>query len=68
MFLLWGNFAKKKGKTINKLKPTVIEAAHPSPLSARFWHGCRVFSKGNKALEKHGKTPIDWSLPRGAIN
>ena len=35
VFLLWGNFAKKKGKTINKMKHTVIEAAHPSPLSAR---------------------------------
>jgi hypothetical protein len=63
VFMLWGNFAKKKGKTINKLKHTVIESAHPSPLSARYWHGCKVFAKCNAALIKRGQSPIDWQLP-----
>ena len=62
VFLLWGNFAKKKGKTINKMKHTVIEAAHPSPLSARFWHGCNVFQKCNAALKRYGKEPINWQV------
>eukprot|EP01098_Paradermamoeba_levis_P003377 TRINITY_DN1548_c0_g1_i4.p1 TRINITY_DN1548_c0_g1~~TRINITY_DN1548_c0_g1_i4.p1 ORF type:complete len:134 (+),score=33.21 TRINITY_DN1548_c0_g1_i4:1115-1516(+) len=62
VFLLWGGFAKKKGKIVDRKRHTVIEAAHPSPLSVKLWWGCKVFSKTNTALEKLGKTPIDWNL------
>jgi len=63
VFLLWGGFAQKKGEKIDVMKHYVIKTAHPSPLSAKQWFGCKTFSKCNQALEKLGKTPIDWSLP-----
>ncbi len=63
VFLLWGGFAKKKAAVVNKIKHRVIECAHPSPLSARHWHGCKTFSKCNAALEKLGHEPIDWTVP-----
>ena len=45
VFILWGGFAQKKGKIINRSRHGVIEAAHPSPLSVTKFRGCRVFSK-----------------------
>jgi uracil-DNA glycosylase len=66
VFLLWGGFAKKKASLINKSKHVVIECAHPSPLSATHWFGCKTFSKCNEALRKLGKQPINWNLPDNA--
>ena len=43
MFILWGGFAQKKGKVINRNRHCVIEAAHPSPLSVTKFRGCKVF-------------------------
>ena len=60
VFLLWGGFAHKKGKLVDKRKHRVLEAAHPSPLSVTKWRGCKAFSKCNAALVELGKTPIDW--------
>jgi len=64
VFILWGGFAQKKGNVISRSKHHVIEAAHPSPLSASKFFGCKVFSKTNKYLEEKGETPIDWKLPK----
>ena len=64
VFLLWGSYAQKKGQLIDRGKHLVLEAPHPSPLSAhRGFLGCKHFSKTNRYLEKHGKKPIDWTLP-----
>jgi uracil-DNA glycosylase len=64
VFLLWGSFAQKKGQFIDRKKHLVLEAPHPSPLSAhRGFLGCKHFSKTNKYLESKGIAPIDWSLP-----
>lgn len=65
VFLLWGNYAQRKGRVIDSRRHLVLRAAHPSPLSANRggWFGCRHFSKTNHYLEAHGKAPIDWSLP-----
>jgi uracil-DNA glycosylase len=63
VFLLWGGFAQKKGKMIDMVKHRVVANAHPSPLSATAWFGCRTFSKCNAALKDLGKEPINWSLP-----
>ncbi|KAA8497737.1 Uracil-DNA glycosylase [Porphyridium purpureum] len=54
VFLLWGAYAKKKGSRIDRSKHTVLESAHPSPLSANRggWFGCKHFSKTNDALPK----------------
>ncbi len=60
VFLLWGNYAKRKGAMIDRQKHCVLEAGHPSPLSARYFLGCRHFTKANAALVRFGKTPIRW--------
>ena len=62
VFLLWGNFARKKAALINKEKHCILEAAHPSPLAQGAFFGCRHFSKANAYLEAQGKTPVDWRL------
>jgi uracil-DNA glycosylase len=39
----------------------VLEAAHPSPLSAHNgFFGCRHFSQTNEYLKAHGEQPIEW--------
>jgi uracil-DNA glycosylase len=64
VFLLWGNYALKKGSFIDRSRHLVLAAPHPSPLSAtRGFFGCRHFSRTNKWLEERGLEPIDWSLP-----
>jgi uracil-DNA glycosylase len=64
VFVLWGNFAKKKLSLIDAEKNRVITGAHPSPLSAnRGFFGSRPFSKINAYLKEFGQTPIDWQLP-----
>jgi len=63
-FLLWGNYAQKKGQFIDHERHCVLKAPHPSPLSAyRGFFGCQHFSKVNQYLEQHGKTAIHWQLP-----
>ncbi len=63
VFLLWGSPARRKKELITNPKHLILEAPHPSPLSAyRGFFGCRHFSKANDFLAKSGNTPIDWSL------
>ena len=53
VFLLWGAYAKEKGKNIDTNKHLVLEAPHPSPLSSyRGFFGCKHFSKTNEYLKK----------------
>lgn len=62
VFMLWGNYAKEKGKVIDRKKHLVLEAAHPSPFSAHSgFFGCKHFSKANTYLTQQGLTGIDWS-------
>ena len=64
VFLLWGRNAKEKASMIDTSRHLVLEAAHPSPLSANCgFFGCRHFSKANAFLKEHGRTPIDWQIP-----
>ncbi|WP_445719214.1 uracil-DNA glycosylase [Flavobacterium sp.] len=62
VFLLWGGFAQKKGKLINRTKHLVLESGHPSPLSANrgFWFGNDHFKLTNEYLLKNKKVEIDW--------
>ena len=61
VFMLWGRYAKDKGKDIDWSKHLVLEAAHPSPLSAHNgFFGCRHFSQANTYLKEHGKGEIVW--------
>lgn len=63
VFLLWGAYAKKKGKVIDRKRHAVLEGAHPSPLSAKLWFGSRPFSQANAALAAQGHAPINWQIP-----
>jgi uracil-DNA glycosylase len=61
VFLLWGNFARAKRALIDTNKHLVLEASHPSPLSAHTgFFGCKHFSKTNEYLSQHGQPPIEW--------
>ena len=62
VFLLWGDYAKKKGAKIDSSKHLILTSGHPSPLSANrgYWFGNKHFSKTNDYLIKHGKEPINW--------
>jgi uracil-DNA glycosylase len=63
VFLLWGNYAQKKGVVIDRVKHQVLTAPHPSPLSAhRGFLGCKHFSQCNSLLEGLGETAIDWHV------
>ena len=63
VFVLWGNFAKNKKKLITNRNHIILEAAHPSPLSAyNGFFGCKHFSKINNILKENNQTVIDWKL------
>ncbi|CAA0080744.1 uracil-DNA glycosylase [Zhongshania aliphaticivorans] len=63
VFLLWGSHAQKKGASIDRQRHLVLEAPHPSPLSAyRGFFGCQHFSKTNAYLQAHHHYAIDWQL------
>lgn len=61
VFMLWGRDAKNKKSLIDTNKHLILEAAHPSPLSAyNGFFGCKHFSKCNEFLVKNGEEPITW--------
>ncbi len=61
VFMLWGNYAKKKGAHIDRTKHLVLESAHPSPLSAsNGFFGNDHFKRANEYLEMHKEAPISW--------
>ncbi|MBO5784310.1 MAG: uracil-DNA glycosylase [Clostridia bacterium] len=63
VFLLWGSPARKKKELITNPKHLILEAPHPSPLSAhRGFFGCKHFSKCNAFLRAHGLSEIDWQI------
>lgn len=64
VFMLWGSYAQKKGAVIDRSKHLVLQASHPSPLSAhRSFLGCKHFSRANDYLLRQQVEPIDWSVP-----
>ena len=63
VFMLWGSFARSKKKMLNNPKHLILEAPHPSTLSAyRGFFGCHHFSKCNEFLKANGIEPIDWQI------
>ena len=63
VYLLWGKPAQMKKNMLNNPKHLILEAPHPSPLSAyRGFFGCQHFSKTNAFLTENGLTPIDWQI------
>lgn len=67
VFMLWGSRAQAKRRLLNEEVHCVLEASHPSPLSAyRGFLGCRHFMIANEYLKAHGRMPINWRLPDDA--
>ena len=68
VYLLWGGPARKKKTMLDNPRHLILEAPHPSPLSAyRGFFGCRHFSQTNDFLRFHKLETIDWqieNLPR----
>jgi len=63
VFILWGASARRKCALIDTARHTIIESAHPSPLSAHNgFFGSRPFSRTNAALAAAGRDPVDWDL------
>lgn len=63
VFLLWGNYARAKKNLIDSSKHLILEAAHPSPLSAyNGFFGCKHFSTTNNWLKEHHLQEIQWGL------
>ena len=63
VFMLWGAHAQSRRAGLGEAH-LVLEANHPSPLSARRppvpFLGCRHFSRANEFLAAHGRGVIDW--------
>ena len=63
VFLLWGKNAQEKANIIINKNHYILEAPHPSPLSARKgFFGCKHFSKSNNILKSLDKKVIDWQI------
>ncbi|MGC9347358.1 MAG: uracil-DNA glycosylase [Anaerolineae bacterium] len=61
VFMLWGRFAQSKAPLIDDDRHLVLQAPHPSPLSAyRGFFGCAHFSQANAYLAQHHMAPIEW--------
>ena len=63
VYMLWGAPARRKKAMLTNPKHLILEAPHPSPLSAyRGFLGCKHFSKANEFLNASGVEPIDWQI------
>lgn len=63
VFMLWGGPARQKKALLHNPKHLILEAPHPSPLSAyRGFFGCKHFSLANEYLVANGVKPIDWQI------
>ncbi len=63
VFILWGRPAQQKRAMLTNPKHLILEAPHPSPLSAyRGFFGSKPFSQTNRFLMENGIEPIDWQI------
>ena len=63
VFILWGRPAQAKKSMLHNPKHLILEAPHPSPLSAyRGFFGSRPFSQANRFLKAQGSEPVDWQI------
>ena len=63
VFILWGRPAQMKKSMLTNPNHLILEAPHPSPLSAyRGFFGSKPFSKTNEFLVALGVEPIDWQI------
>lgn len=63
VYILWGRPAQMKKSMLTNPKHLILEAPHPSPLSAyRGFFGSKPFSRANEFLETNGVEPVDWQI------
>ena len=63
VFLLWGSYAERKGRIVDRARHLVLVSPHPSPLSAhRGFIGNGHFSRTNEYLTAHGLGAVDWRV------
>ena len=63
VYMLWGKPAQARGAGLDRSRNLVLEAPHPSPLSAhRGFLGCRHFSRANAYLVEQGRGAVNWAL------
>lgn len=62
IFMLWGNFAKKKAALIDGNKHHILTAVHPSPLAGNGFQGCNHFARANELLAEQGEELINWQI------
>ena len=63
VFILWGRPAQSKKRMLNNPNHLILEAPHPSPLSAyNGFFGSKPFSQTNHFLQEHGEEAIDWQI------
>jgi len=63
VYILWGRAAQNKRELIDTTKHHILQAPHPSPLSAyRGFFGSKPFSQTNELLIKSGHSPINWEI------
>jgi uracil-DNA glycosylase len=63
VFILWGSPAQRKKVMLNNPKHLILQAPHPSPLSAyRGFFGSKPFSQTNRFLEENNVEPVDWQI------
>ena len=63
VFILWGRPAQTKKRMLNNPNHLILEAPHPSPLSAyNGFFGSKPFSQTNRFLQQNGEAPIDWQI------
>ena len=61
VFMLWGSYARSKKALIESKNHLILEAVHPSPLSAyRGFFGCGHFKKCNDFLKQTNQKEIIW--------
>lgn len=69
VFILWGRNAREKRARLTNPIHCVLEAPHPSPLSAHNgFFGSRPFSQTNAFLISKGLEPIDWRIPEEPVD
>ena len=62
VFILWGSNARAKKALITNKSHLILEAAHPSPLSAfNGFFGCNHFADANSFLRRTGQVEINWA-------
>ena len=61
VYMLWGNFARKKKTLIDASNNLILESAHPSPLSAhRGFLGNNHFKMASKYVKDQYQFDLDW--------